>query len=226
MTLTLDAVTSDWRGTEGGMRIAVSNLRARTGKTTTALHLAAALAEDGATLLVDADPSRSALSRIEDAGESRFRAVGLPVSNLHRWLGELAEPYEHVVIDTPSGYLGIVCSALLAADEVVIPSPPGSGDLACLRLTVDFAVEVGKLSPVQVRVLLIRMGAARALGAGALLEDSTRPYLMETTVPILEQAGLSMTSPAVADTYREVGGELLGATRGRAISARGRPLRG
>ena len=108
----------------------------------------------------------------------------------------------------------------------VITSPPGSVDLACLRLTVDFAIEVGTLSPVEIRVLLIRMGAARALGAGALLEDSTRPYLMETSVPVLEQAGLSMTSPAAADTYREVAGELLAATRGREISAHGRPLRG
>jgi len=197
------------------MRIAVANLRAGTGRTTTALHLAAALAEDGATLLVDADPSRSALSWTEAAGESRFRAVGLPASNLHRWLGELAEPYEHVVIDTPSNHVGILCSALLFADEVVIPSPPGSADLACLRLTVDFAIEVGKLSPVQVRVLLIRMGAARALGAGALLEDSTRPYLMEAAVPVLERTTLSVASPAAADAYRAVVGELLGATRGR-----------
>lgn len=226
MTLALDAVTADRRRTEGGMRIAVANLRARTGKTTTALHLAAALAERGSTLLVDADPGRSALSRIANARESRFRAVGLPVRNLHRWLEELAEPHEHVVIDTPSGHLGIVCSALLATEEVVIPSPPGSVDLACLRLTVDLAIEVGKLSPVQIRILLIRMGAAKPLGPGALLEDSTRPYLLETTVPTLERAGLSITSTAAAGIYREVLGELLGAARGREISAHGGPLRG
>ena len=44
------------------MRLAVINLKGGTGKTTSAVYLAAALARRGRTLLVDADPQGSALS--------------------------------------------------------------------------------------------------------------------------------------------------------------------
>jgi chromosome partitioning protein len=54
----------------GDMRIAVVNLEGGVGKTTTAVHLAAALADQGRTLLVDADEHRSALSWAERVGEA------------------------------------------------------------------------------------------------------------------------------------------------------------
>ena len=44
------------------MRLAVVNLKGGTGKTVTAIHLAAAHSRLGWTLLVDADPQGSALS--------------------------------------------------------------------------------------------------------------------------------------------------------------------
>ncbi|MFX5302078.1 ParA family protein, partial [Acinetobacter baumannii] len=42
------------------MILAVTGFKGGVGKTTTAVHLAAVLAEDAPTLLVDGDPNRSA----------------------------------------------------------------------------------------------------------------------------------------------------------------------
>ncbi len=42
------------------MRVTVANFKGGVGKTTTAIHLAAFLAEQGETLLLDGDPNRSA----------------------------------------------------------------------------------------------------------------------------------------------------------------------
>ncbi len=44
------------------MRVTVLNLKGGTGTTTTAVYLAGGPARNGRTLLIDADPQRSALS--------------------------------------------------------------------------------------------------------------------------------------------------------------------
>jgi cellulose biosynthesis protein BcsQ len=60
------------------MRLAVINLKGGTGKTVTAVHLAAALAGQGRPLLVDAEPQGSALSWSEQAEALTFAVVGIP----------------------------------------------------------------------------------------------------------------------------------------------------
>ncbi len=114
------------------MRLAVVNLKGGTGKTTVAVYLAAALNPRGRTLLVDADPQRSALAWSETAGGFPFPVISLPTRDLHRRLPQLWEGYAHVVIDTPPGDPGIVQSALLACERALIPlnssqNSPGAG---------------------------------------------------------------------------------------------------
>jgi len=83
------------------MRVTVLNLKGGTGKTITAVYLAGGLARHGRTLLIDADPQRSALSWSEAAGGFAFPVISLLVRDLATRVGSLGEGYAHIVIDTP-----------------------------------------------------------------------------------------------------------------------------
>ena len=153
------------------MRLAVINLKGGTGKTTSAVYLAAALARRGRTLLVDADPQGSALSWSDQAEGLPFTVAALPVKTLHRQLPGLAQGFAHVVVDTPPGDLGVVRSAALAVELALIPIPPGLMDVDRLRPTLELLAEVEPLNPLGVQVLLTRVRRASLERAFSALKE-------------------------------------------------------
>jgi chromosome partitioning protein len=73
------------------MIVSVLNQKGGSGKTTLAIHLATALAREGArVLLVDADPQASALEWSALRDKAAFPVLGLPKPVLHREMPTVA----------------------------------------------------------------------------------------------------------------------------------------
>lgn len=115
------------------MIVALLNQKGGVGKTTLALHLAGEWARRGDRVtLVDSDPQGSALDwseqRAREGLPRLFGIIGLARDTLHREAPELARNADHVVIDGPPRVAGLMRSALLAADIVLIPVQPSPFD--------------------------------------------------------------------------------------------------
>jgi chromosome partitioning protein len=115
------------------MIVALLNQKGGVGKTTLALHLAGQWAsENKRVTVIDADPQGSALDwseqRAREGLPRLFGVVGLARDTLHREAPELARDVDHVVIDGPPRVAGLMRSALLATDLVLIPVQPSPFD--------------------------------------------------------------------------------------------------
>lgn len=165
----------------------MTNLKGGTGKTTTAVYLATALAKTGRTLLIDADPQGSSQSWASIAETFPFPVISLAVPTIHRDLPEIAVGYDHVVIDTPPGHEAIVRSALMAVDKAVVPIPPALLDVDRLQPTLDLILELAPLNDLDVHVILtkVRSRTRTAAQTRSLLEGLGFPVL-DTEIPLRE----------------------------------------
>jgi len=192
------------------MRIAVVGLKGGVGKTTTAVYIAAGLHRTGRTLLVDTDRQQSAVLWSEQDPIWPLPVVARATNDVHRHLATLGAGFDHLVIDTPPGDEGVVGSAVMAADVVVVPVAPTGLDLNRIMPTFDLLARIEAVHPVLVGVLLtrVRRGTLAARGVREVLAEVGYPVL-DCQIPLAEQyAGSFGTFPVDLGHYEDLIKEL------------------
>jgi chromosome partitioning protein len=191
------------------MRVALVNIKGGVGKTTTAMHLGAALADGGRTMLVDCDPQQSA-AMWSVSLDLPYTVTSRPAPDVARWLPPIAADYEHVVIDTPPSNLPIVKSAVMAADVVLVPCAPSGVEINRLAPTFEMLAEIEPIHPVAAGVLLnkMRYGTNSARSIREILAEKDYP-VMATEIPLQEAYAASFgTVPVVTTVWRDLAKEL------------------
>lgn len=167
------------------MILALLNQKGGVGKTTLAVHIAAALALKGrSVLLVDADPQGSALDwAVTRQADPLFSVVGLPKNNLHKEIPAHAAKYEDVIIDGPPRVNELARAAILASDMVLIPVQPSPYDVWAAKDIVDLLREAAVFKENQIcRFVINRKIVKTAIGRDVV--DALSSY----SIPVLSSS--------------------------------------
>jgi len=219
--------------------ISVGNVKGGVGKSTTAVQLALHAAAIGQrTLLIDADPGRSALSWSARATgwPALVKVIAYRDADLPRRIAGLARGFDLVILDLPhdpegGAQAGLMLTAgMAAADLFLVPTSPSGADLDRLS-DIDAAVRreqarrvVARQDELVWKVFLNRVDLRRRAWAAEAAEDMGGfglPLLAPTTwVPDRARVEDAFGTPAVLLEFSALAGTVLAyaATPGEAVA--------
>jgi chromosome partitioning protein len=157
------------------MILTVAAYKGGVGKTSTAIHLAAYLAGQGPTILIDGDPNRSASGWAERGGEGALPFKVVPVAQLPK----VARQFEHIVIDTEARPATEDLKELVeGGDFLVVPTTPDAMSLEATEQTVVQLRKNGAEGRFAVLLTIVPPSPSRVgQEAAAYLTDSGIPLL-------------------------------------------------
>ena len=180
--------------------IVVANIKGGAGKTSAAVPLAYAAAQEGSAVVLDLDPSPSAARWINGASLASVR-LGVYTIGVKQLAGAIKEArsagVDLVVVDTPPVLRDVAMQAMSEADLVLIPCHVGTGDIDNLDDTVDLLGLPMRVNP-NLKVLAV------------INHASTMPAVTRRTRAFLEGYGLTVAETDIPflTTYAEAKGSV------------------
>ncbi len=134
------------------MIVMIGGIKGGTGKSTIATNLAVYLANKGSdVLLLDVDPQASAYKW---ASRRQENFPDAPTVNTAQASGrafdvvrDVADRYEHIVIDSGGHASDTMKSAMLAAQKIYVPLRPSQADLETVGEMTSMVADVKALNP-------------------------------------------------------------------------------
>jgi len=164
--------------------IAVVGNKGGAGKTTLSVNLAAGLAKQTSTVLVDADPQGSALQWNAFSDGDQAISVLEATDELNTQLTKLSQDHNYVVVDCPpSVHAPQTISVLEVCDLALIPVQPSPVDLWATVHT-EKAVEEAQLSNAKLQAMLV----INQLESRTTLSRLVRDAVAEIGLPVAKTA--------------------------------------
>jgi len=164
--------------------IALVGNKGGAGKTTLSVNLAAGLAKQKSTILVDADPQGSALQWNAFTDENSMVHVLEAREELNSQLAELSQEYDYVVVDCPPSVHALqTIKVLEICDLALIPVQPSPVDLWATVHT-EKAVEDARQSNINLQAMLV----INQLETRTTLSKLVRDALSEIGLPVAKTA--------------------------------------
>lgn len=192
------------------LRMTIGNLKGGTGRSTSAVYLALALAlrdPSRRVVLVDADSANpTAWDWSEDAGDDwppQLAVMRWPSQHLARRVRDDVPSDAHLIIDTGPHDAAVLRQALNVTDVLLVPLAPTANEVTRLTPTLEAAAEVAQLRPIALALLLNRVVANTRSRVG-VREAATAEGLHVLTTEIHRREAIAQalgTVPANLDDY-------------------------